>query len=248
VLPLLVGAPEELDDIVSTYPLLNDKRYLKWVNGELDYLAYEISRLAILPHKVNREPRIEIAAPIAARLDKTQISLSISPVRSLETMQDVAFLMRPKGFGSLHLSQDTFRALSEPHRQHVSISYLHSVFSQSVPLLNGSDASVIFEFDSGLLGSGLATALVVALADAYNVKRSRIVVLVGENEIATALDQTKVAFDAFVKAGLRVGIADFGAGYSSLSYLRSLPISYLAVAGLFTAQIGSDKASAAVCD
>lgn len=48
------------------------------------------------------------------------------------------------------------------------------------------------------------------------------------------------------RAGLRIAVDDYGTGYSSLAYLRDLPVDELKIDRSFVARIATDKRSAAI--
>jgi diguanylate cyclase (GGDEF)-like protein len=60
-----------------------------------------------------------------------------------------------------------------------------------------------------------------------------------ENAIMDTDDDTIRTLHALASAGVRLAIDDFGAGYSNLAYLRSLPIQGLKIADVFVRGLGS---------
>ena len=61
---------------------------------------------------------------------------------------------------------------------------------------------------------------------------------VTENVVLQDLHGTIAAFDALQRAGVHVAIDNVGTGYTSLAYLRRLPIDILKIARPLVAELG----------
>jgi len=66
---------------------------------------------------------------------------------------------------------------------------------------------------------------------------------VTENAVLQDLHGTITAFDALQRAGVHVAIDDVGTGYTSLAYLRRLPIDILKIARPLVAELGDPNSS-----
>jgi len=66
-------------------------------------------------------------------------------------------------------------------------------------------------------------------------------------ESAVVGDQALRAMEALKALGVPVALDDFGTGFSSLSYLRDLPIDALKIDRAFVTEIDSERRSASVC-
>jgi diguanylate cyclase (GGDEF)-like protein len=89
---------------------------------------------------------------------------------------------------------------------------------------------------------------------------SRIVALLGEHDVPvgcleleitehllmTDPARVRAVLEELCRAGLRIAIDDYGTGYSSLAYLRDLPVDELKIDRSFVARIATDERSAAI--
>ena len=66
---------------------------------------------------------------------------------------------------------------------------------------------------------------------------------VTENAVLEDLPGAITAFDALQRAGVHVAIDDVGTGYTSLAYLRRLPIDILKIARPLVAELGDPNSS-----
>jgi EAL domain-containing protein (putative c-di-GMP-specific phosphodiesterase class I) len=69
---------------------------------------------------------------------------------------------------------------------------------------------------------------------------SRMIFEITENEMIANLSVASGAIKRLQNAGIRFGLDDFGSGFSSLSYLQSLPIDFIKVDGSFTRNIARE--------
>jgi hypothetical protein len=242
VLPLLVGTPAEKDSIVSTYPLLNDKRYLTWEDGNFDGIGYELSRLVIVPKHAHGPERILVAA-IEAKLEQARVPVASSPLRSLATSLDVGYFLKLGPVESLTLDQVTLDSLSDGHRRQFAVGYLHEVFLRLQTLLPRAPATALalIEIDGALLGSKSFAALLAAFADSYEVSRNQLGLIFAESIFSGIGGQQRATLLELVKVGFTIGLSEFGSGYSSLADLRSLPIKYIVADSAFSESIGHDS-------
>jgi EAL domain-containing protein (putative c-di-GMP-specific phosphodiesterase class I) len=91
--------------------------------------------------------------------------------------------------------------------------------------------------------SGFVQQVRQALMDA-GISAKRLVVELTEGCVIEDIDDTIAKMQALQAMGVRISIDDFGVGYSSLSYLKSLPLSQLKIDQSFVRHC--DDASAAV--
>ncbi len=63
----------------------------------------------------------------------------------------------------------------------------------------------------------------------WKISPSRLILEVTETSIMRNLDSTRFVLDRLSKLGVKLAIDDFGSGYSSLKYIRELPVSYLKI-------------------
>ncbi|WP_367155064.1 EAL domain-containing protein [Methylomonas sp. HYX-M1] len=70
----------------------------------------------------------------------------------------------------------------------------------------------------------------------------RLVVELTEGSVIENIDDTVAKMQALQAMGVRISIDDFGVGYSSLSYLQSLPLSQLKIDKSFVSRLGESNA------
>jgi diguanylate cyclase (GGDEF)-like protein len=97
-----------------------------------------------------------------------------------------------------------------------------------------------------LLGVGL-TDRILHIARAYDISPAMLDIEVTEDSLVSDIEKATSVLAALKQAGVSTSLDDFGAGYSSLSYLVRLPIDTLKIDKAFVrALVESEKASAVI--
>ena len=86
----------------------------------------------------------------------------------------------------------------------------------------------------------------VGLISRYPHLASKIILEVTETAAIDNLDVAVRSLRKFRKLGCRVALDDFGSGYSSYGYIRSLPLDYLKIDGTYIRNILTDKTDQAL--
>jgi EAL domain-containing protein (putative c-di-GMP-specific phosphodiesterase class I) len=94
-------------------------------------------------------------------------------------------------------------------------------------------------------GADIATRILGLLREA-GLPPSRLALELTESVLLDTGDQVRARLDTLADAGVAIGIDDFGTGWSSLSYLTQLPVSFLKVDRSFVSGLGSDKERTAI--
>lgn len=81
----------------------------------------------------------------------------------------------------------------------------------------------------------------------HRIPPQRIVFEITESTVIEDIDTTIKLMNSLRRLGIRFAIDDFGIGYSSLSYLKRLPIDQLKIARSFIADIGLDNNDEVIC-
>jgi diguanylate cyclase (GGDEF)-like protein/PAS domain S-box-containing protein len=84
-----------------------------------------------------------------------------------------------------------------------------------------------------------------ALADS-SARADRLILEITEGLLISDIDEARLRLDELVGLGVRFSIDDFGTGFSSLSYLRQLPLHEIKIDRSFMAGLPSDPASAGI--
>jgi diguanylate cyclase (GGDEF)-like protein len=96
---------------------------------------------------------------------------------------------------------------------------------------------------AGQLGRGTLLDRVTRCLAGVDVDPACLILEVTENAVLEDLHGAITAFDALQRAGVHVAIDDVGTGYTSLAYLRRLPIDILKIARPLVAELGDPNSS-----
>lgn len=96
------------------------------------------------------------------------------------------------------------------------------------------DSSIVATFEAVLAASGLAP-------ERLTVEVTESTTIGGVVDVAERLNSLK-------ELGLAIAVDDFGTGFSSLSYLRELPIDIVKLDRTFTAEVGYDRGAATLLE
>jgi len=121
------------------------------------------------------------------------------------------------------------------------------VIGSAVEALGHEDATCL---SINISGSSFAAAdfadFVSELLQTHRVDPSRIIFELTENEVISNLNSAIATMSALKALGFRFALDDFGAGTSSLNYLKSLPIDLIKIDGTFICEFESDAFNQAV--
>lgn len=81
---------------------------------------------------------------------------------------------------------------------------------------------------------------------AHHVDGSRFFLEITESEIISHLDQSRDILTAIKELGVQIALDDFGAGFSSLAYLKNLPVDFLKIDGSFMRDLINNKFNQAI--
>ena len=82
----------------------------------------------------------------------------------------------------------------------------------------------------------------------WGVTPNRLILEVTETMIMSNMDETKKTLQKLSDMGVMLAIDDFGSGYSSLRYIRDIPVSYLKIDGGFLENIETNKDDRSIVD
>lgn len=86
------------------------------------------------------------------------------------------------------------------------------------------------------------------LLDEHNVNASQLCFEVSESDALANFSKVQAMFNNLITLGCSGALDDFGSGFSSLNYLRELPIKYLKVDGTFVRKMNDNTVDAAMVD
>jgi diguanylate cyclase (GGDEF)-like protein len=96
---------------------------------------------------------------------------------------------------------------------------------------------------AGELSRGTLVDRVKRCLEGVEIDPACLILEVTENAVLENLHGAIIAFDALQRAGVHVAIDDVGTGYTSLAYLRRLPIDILKIARPLIAELGDPNSS-----
>jgi EAL domain-containing protein (putative c-di-GMP-specific phosphodiesterase class I) len=87
---------------------------------------------------------------------------------------------------------------------------------------------------------------VANLLSSRNVGAHRLFLEITESEIMSNLDRARDVLEALKSMGILIALDDFGAGFSSLAYLKNLPVDFLKIDGSFIRDIHNNAFNQAI--
>jgi diguanylate cyclase (GGDEF)-like protein len=105
------------------------------------------------------------------------------------------------------------------------------------------ELAVSVNLSAGALGRHDLVDQVSRCLEEVQVDPACLILEVTENAVLQDLHRAITAFDALQRAGVHVAIDDVGTGYTSLAYLRRLPIDILKIARPLVAELGDSNSS-----
>jgi diguanylate cyclase (GGDEF)-like protein len=110
----------------------------------------------------------------------------------------------------------------------------------------GISLAVAVNLSARALSDGDLPAELVAMCDRYGVRPEDVVLEITETVLATDPHLTMPTIDRLSALGATISVDDFGTGFSSLAYLRRLPVSELKIDRTFVTSMASDDEDAAI--
>jgi len=81
---------------------------------------------------------------------------------------------------------------------------------------------------------------------AHNVDASRFLLEITESEIISHLDHAREVLESIKEMGVQIALDNFGAGFSSLAYLKKLPVDFLKIDGSFMRDLVNNSFNQAI--
>ncbi len=110
------------------------------------------------------------------------------------------------------------------------------------------ELSVSINISGSLFGDERYCEFVESMLKESEIDPSRVLFEITENELITNLQGASGAIEQLQALGCRFGLDDFGSGFSSLAYLRTLPIDFLKIDGSFTRDLPNQPFNQAVLE
>lgn len=187
-------------------------------------------------------PRRRLADDLRAAIDTGEIELRFQPQVSLAdnriTGVEVLARWRHGELGELGADM-LFAAAARASLLPALSQHIHAVALAEVarwPAVPGALAVAINVTASDLARRGFAIDFLARVAD-HGMDPTRLTVEVTEHELIADLPAAAAMLATLRAAGAKVALDDFGSGYSSIAYLKALPLDYLKIDGALSGDL-----------
>lgn len=181
-------------------------------------------------------------------IEREQIQVALQPVVSLKDGKTVAVeaLARWHHLEDGWVSPDRFIAMAESRGLVGALG--DQVYRQALAAAAMLPESVRLTVNVApdQLRDGSFSQRLAALSEAAGIDMARLEVELTERVFMEDADEAREQIDKLRARGVSIAIDDFGAGFSSLGYLRRLPVDRLKIDRIFIHRIEKDRASAAI--
>jgi len=198
--------------------------------------------------------RLSIELDLRRAVEKNQFLIHYQPIVSMEAGNITGFealirWLHPQR-GLIYPSE--FLPVAEEADLITSISYwvLQEACTQlsnwQSQRLSDGHLSVSVNLPSKVLGDSSLPGEIASIVSSNRLDPSNLTVEITENQIMDNPESVLDVLTALSTAGIRIAIDDFGKGYSSLSYLGTLPAQILKIDQSFIAKLGKCERNTAI--
>ena len=207
--------------------------------------------LHVIDEDVTQARRLQLASQLAGALATRQIEVHFQP--TVDTMSGRCFMLealvrwRHPKYGLI--CPDEFVPLAEHHGLGLALfrRVLRSALSQcSDWRRRGLAQAVSVNISPQTLLDPQAFSAVASALSSAQVPPNALVLELTEEAFVGDMGQLLTALNRIRSLGVGLAIDDFGAGYSSLAYLRHLPVDVVKLDRAFASGLGSDPACEAI--
>ncbi|TYT25491.1 EAL domain-containing protein [Luteimonas viscosa] len=197
--------------------------------------------------------RMALARRLREALDKREFELHFQPIHRLSDDRVVAVeaLLRWRQHDGGYVPPDVFVPLAEASGLILPIGqWVLEEAARSHGRLAGRGldhvAIAVNVSAVQLLTEGLSEAI-VGLQRKYGLPAGALHVELTESVVLRRPQAARVGMLQLRAAGVRISIDDFGTGFSSMAYLRDLPLDCLKIDRSFVRQVHADERNASIC-
>lgn len=208
--------------------------------------------LMFAPDMINyTTEKLALMAELRQAIDEDQLVLFVQPQMAMRNRQVLAaeVLIRWRHPKKGLLAPEAFLALAEemgviyPLSLWVLEQAIKTIASLTEQQLVSRIAVNISSKD--LLHDELVEAL-EQLFEKYQVKPQLLMLEISENALSAEPDRTMAMMQRLHRLGVELALDDFGTGFSSLAYLRQLPVQYVKVDCSFISELHKTEAHMAI--
>ncbi|WP_165967353.1 bifunctional diguanylate cyclase/phosphodiesterase [Luteimonas aestuarii] len=197
--------------------------------------------------------RLALARSLRDAIDNREFELHYQPIRRLEDnrLVSVEALLRWRRPGGGHVPPATFIPLAEASGLIVPIGrwvLAEAALGYRRLAAHGhGDVAVAINISAvQLLGDGLPDAIRSVQAE-HGLPVGALHVELTESVVVRRPQVARARMLELRSAGVRISIDDFGTGFSSMAYLRNLPLDCLKIDRSFVQNVHADERNASIC-
>ena len=191
--------------------------------------------------------RIELANKLRKAVDKKELFMMYQPVYDLTDKHVVSMeaLLRWRPFGKDLVSPDIFIPLAETSGliNKIELWVFEEVFKQIVEWrkIRSRNIPIAINLSTKGITDDHFIRSIINLMEKYDIKAGEIEIEITETSLIEQAETALANLRLLSGLGIKILLDDFGKGYSSLTYLVSLPIDVIKIDRGFTQRIHSSK-------
>lgn len=229
VLPLVVGDGLIEKKIIEAYPLINDKRYLKWSKNQSE-IVKELYKIFPERSKRNLETDAKKSNEKTFRdqdvLCNSEVSINVQKASCLAG-NDKGLFVTSNEVNGIPFS-GVLNALIENEKGETLIGkYLDKAVWKKLEIPNDSDQKLFIEIPYLYHETLFVQQFLTALTRDAEISPENLVILLPETVITHNHEGIYRTAASLRDLGFSIGVSQFGTGYSSLSYIQRFNFSYL---------------------
>ncbi len=244
VLPLVVGDDLIERKIIEAYPLINDKRYLKWSNNqsqiveELYKIFPERSKDDLEKNSTKHNEKLFRDQDV---LFNVEVSINVQKVSSLSETDKGLFITANEVNG-IPFSSALKSLIRNKKGETLLGKYLDKAVWKSLEISNDSNQKLFIEIPYLYHETLFFQQFLIALTRDVEILPENLVVLLPEPLITNNHEGIYRTASFLRELGFSIGISQFGTGQSSLSLIQSFDFSYLFIDRSFLKSADSGNA------
>jgi EAL domain-containing protein (putative c-di-GMP-specific phosphodiesterase class I) len=200
---------------------------------------------------VHTRDRLELIEDLRDAIDRRELGLYYQPKIDLRSGQVCGFeaLVRWHHPTRGLLTPDRFLALAEQSglMDKLALTVLDQAAAQQASWAGmGHDVSVAVNLSAANLRDDKLPATVAGVIERHAIEPRQLVLEITEDYLMADTEQGRQILDQLRLLGVQVSIDDYGTGFSSLAYLRELPVNELKLDRMFLAEVPGDARAVAI--
>jgi diguanylate cyclase (GGDEF)-like protein len=191
--------------------------------------------------------KIDLTSTLRKAVDKNELFMMYQPIYDLKTKEIISLeaLLRWRPYGKELVSPDLFIPLAETSGLigKIELWVFEEVFKQIVAWrqIRSRHIPIAINLSSKGLTNDVFIEQVIQLMKRYDIKAGEVEIEITETSLIEHQEAALASLRLLSGYGIKILLDDFGKGYSSLTYLVSLPIDLIKIDRGFTQKIHSSQ-------